>query len=190
MPLEVLGKLKKKINSPHRVSNTCPSDYATGRISSTPLQYSVIPSPNLGKSDQCLRIRLHRKHLHEYTRSVERQAWLYSILSARGSLTFKKWQFLELTVFANVESRGALTLVLLDVWRAWIFDLVDLCWGWDVGSGQELLLWRLLWLLWLLQLQRLLGCLWRLCRIRVRLDLQTEGPPSVYSSKLTAQTTK
>lgn len=58
----------------------------------------------------------------------------------KDSLTFKRRQFLEFTIFANVESGRALSLVFLDVRRARIFDFVDLCWRRDVGSGRELLL--------------------------------------------------
>ena len=83
------------------------------------------------------------------------------------SLTFQQWQFLQLAILAYVKSRRTLSPVFLDVWRTWIFDLIDLSWGRNVGSWRELLL------LWLLLRLRRWG--W-LCGVGVGvgLYLQTE----------------
>ena len=81
------------------------------------------------------------------------------------SLTFQQWQFLQLAILAYVKSRRALSPVFLDVRRTWIFDLIDLSWGRNVGS------WRQLLLLWLLLR---LGRWGWLCGVGVGLYLQTE----------------
>jgi hypothetical protein len=85
------------------------------------------------------------------------------IHSFTPSLTLQQWQFLQLPILADVESRRALSPIFLDVRRTWIFNLVDLSWRRNVGSRRQLLL------LWLLLR---LGCWGWLCGVRVGLYLQ------------------